>query len=423
VLFLVLETGMIGAFVALDLFLFYVFWELTLIPMALLVGVFGGERRVYAAVKFFIYTAIGSLLMLVAILVLYFAHARATGVYTMDVTQLYGTAMSPRLELLSFLAFGLAFAIKVPLFPFHTWLPDAHVEAPTGGSVILAGVLLKLGTYGFLRFALPLYPNAAEAMAPVLAVLAVVGILYGALVAMVQPDVKKLVAYSSVSHLGYVVLGIASGSVVGWQGGLFTMISHGLTTGALFLLVGMIYDRRHTRQIADFGGIARRVPLFAAALIVVTLGSIGLPGLSGFVGEFLVLLGTFARDRTWAALAACGVVLGALYMLWLLQRFLFGPITSPENERLRDLSAREALVLAPILIAIVALGVRPGIVLDVSERSVTRLLETAQATRAGASPGEFFEAALRGRALGAGGEALGGEVAGAEVLGAEVAER
>lgn len=381
VLFLLLETGMVGAFAALDLFLFYIFWELTLIPMVLLIGVFGGERRICASVKFFIYTAVGSLLMLVAILVVYVAHARATGEHTMDLLRLYGTALSPRAELLAFLAFALAFAIKVPLFPFHTWLPDAHVEAPTGGSVILAGVLLKLGAYGFLRFAFPLFPNAAAALAPLLAALALVGIVYGALVSLVQSDVKKLVAYSSVSHLGYVVLGIASGTLLGWQGALFVMLSHGLTTGALFLLVGMVYERRHTREIAEFGGIARRVPLFAAAFLFVTLGSIGLPGLSGFVGEFLVLIGAFARHRLWAAAGGLGVVLGAVYMLWLVQRLIFGPNANPKNAGLADLSAREGLVLAPVALAILLLGVVPGIVLKRSEASLEGILRASGAAR------------------------------------------
>jgi NADH-quinone oxidoreductase subunit M len=400
VLFLLLETGMLGAFAALDLVLFYMFWELTLIPMALLIGVFGGERRIYASVKFFIYTAVGSLLMLVAILVLYVTHHAATGEYTMDLARLHGTQLAPRVELLCFLAFGLAFAIKVPLFPFHTWLPDAHVEAPTGGSVILAAVLLKLGTYGFLRFALPLFPNAAATLLPWLAALAIVGILYGALVAMVQPDVKKLVAYSSVSHLGFVVLGIASGTVEGYQGALFVMLSHGLTTGALFLLVGMIYDRRHTREIAEFGGIARRVPLYAAAFLFVTLGSIGLPGLSGFVGEFLVLAGAFARDRTWAALAGAGVVLGALYMLWLVERFLFGRLTNPKNEALSDLTGREALVLAPVLVAILLLGVAPGLVLKRSEATMAGILRMTEVAGGWREPEPSTGAQRAARALG-----------------------
>ena len=359
-LLLLLQAGMLGAFLSLDLFLFYMFWELMLIPMYLLIGIWGGPRRVYAAIKFVLYTIVGSLLMLVAILYLYFAHHAQTGMYTFDLLRLYGTELTGSQQGWLFAAFALAFAIKVPVFPLHTWLPDAHVEAPTAGSVILAGVLLKLGTYGLLRFALPLFPAAAHAAQPLLLVLAVIGIGYGALVAMVQTDVKKLVAYSSVSHLGYCVLGLFAFNISGFSGSLFQMINHGLSTGALFLLVGMVYDRRHTREIADFGGLAQVVPWFAAAFILVTLSSIGLPGLNGFVGEFLVLVGAFGANRLAAAVAATGVVLGAVYMLWLVKRFLFGPVVHEENRKMPDLNAREFALLLPILLFIVYLGVHPG---------------------------------------------------------------
>jgi NADH-quinone oxidoreductase subunit M len=359
ILMLVLETGMLGAFLALDLFLFYVFWELMLLPMYLLIGVWGGPRRIYAALKFVLYTIVGSLLMLVAILALYHDHQAQTGVATFNLIELYRTALSPGRQMLLFSAFALAFAIKVPVFPLHTWLPDAHVEAPTAGSVILAGVLLKMGTYGFLRFAIPLFPEAAHAAQPLFLTLAVIGIVYGALVAMVQTDIKKLVAYSSVSHLGFVMLGLFSFTPQGYSGGLFQMINHGLSTGALFLLVGMIYERRHTREISEFGGLTRVVPFFAASFLLVTLSSIGLPGLNGFVGEFLVLLGSFGASHAATVLAATGVVLGAVYMLWLVLRFLFGPLSNEANRSLRDLSGREAIVLAPILLFIVYLGVHP----------------------------------------------------------------
>lgn len=359
-LLLLLQAGILGAFLSLDLFLFYMFWELMLIPMYLLIGVWGGPRRVYAAIKFVLYTIVGSLLMLVAILYLYFAHHAQTGMYTFDLLRLYGTELTGPQQVWLFAAFALAFAIKAPVFPLHTWLPDAHVEAPTAGSVILAGVLLKLGTYGFLRFALPLFPSAAHAAQPLFLVLAVIGIVYGALVAMVQTDIKKLVAYSSVSHLGYCVLGLFAFNISGFSGSLFQMISHGLSTGALFLLVGMIYDRRHTREIADFGGLAQAVPWFAATFVFVTLSSIGLPGLNGFVGEFLVLVGAFGANRIAAAAATTGVVLGAVYMLWLVKRFLFGPLVHEENRMMSDLNGREVLLLLPILLFIVYLGVHPG---------------------------------------------------------------
>jgi NADH-quinone oxidoreductase subunit M len=356
---LLLETGMLGAFVALDLFLFYVFWEVMLVPMYFLIGVWGGTRRIYAALKFVVYTMAGSLLMLVAIIYLATRHAQTDQALTFDLLKLYGLHLPMEQQMWLFLAFALSFAIKVPLFPFHTWLPDAHVEAPTAGSVILAGVLLKLGTYGFLRFAMPLFPDAAMAAAPVITALAVIGIIYGAVVAMMQSDIKKLVAYSSVSHLGFVMLGLFALNIQGVQGGIYQMINHGLSTGALFLLVGMIYDRRHTRAIAEFGGLWKQLPIFSAVLLVVTFSSIGLPGLNGFVGEFLILLGAFSVTPRWTAAAATGVILGAIYMLWMVRRVIFGPLSNAANEKLADLNAREICLLAPILFLIVLMGVYP----------------------------------------------------------------
>ncbi|MCA9728638.1 MAG: NADH-quinone oxidoreductase subunit M [Candidatus Eisenbacteria bacterium] len=382
ILLLVLQTGMLGAFAALDLFLFYIFWELMLLPMYLLIGVWGGKRRIYAAVKFVLYTIVGSLLMLVAILVLYFQHHTQTGVYTFDLMALYHTQLSGSTQAWLFAAFALAFAIKVPVFPLHTWLPDAHVEAPTAGSVVLAGVLLKMGTYGFLRFAIPLFPAAAVQAQTLFLVLAVIGIIYGALVAMVQTDVKKLVAYSSVSHLGYVMLGLFSFNLFGSSGALYQMLGHGLSTGGLFLLVGMIYERRHTREISEFGGLATGLPFFTFAFVFVTLSSVGLPGLNGFVGEFLVLLGAFGENRLMAILAASGVVLGAVYMLWLVRRFLFGPLTNEANAKLPDLNVREWLVLAPIFVMIVVMGVLPRPFLSRMEPSLEAALEPLHRARA-----------------------------------------
>jgi NADH-quinone oxidoreductase subunit M len=379
---LILETGLLGVLVSLDLFLFYVFWEAMLIPMYFIIGVWGSENRVYAAIKFFIYTMVGSLLMLVAILVMYLYHGGLTGEYTFDLLKLQQINFPLGYQTWLFLAFGLSFAIKVPIFPFHTWLPDAHVEAPTGGSVILAGVLLKMGTYGFLRFSLPFFPNAAAQFTPWILTLGVIGIIYGALVAMVQPDLKKMVAYSSVSHLGFVMLGIFAFNNQGIQGGLIQMVNHGLSTGALFLIVGMIYERRHTRMIADFGGLAKQIPIFTTFFMIVTLSSIGLPGLNGFVGEFLILVGTFLNSKTFAVLAATGVILAAVYMLWMFQRMMFGKLDKEENKRLVDLSAREIAVLVPIVAFIVFIGVYPNAFLKKMEPTVNYLIESVQTKQA-----------------------------------------
>jgi NADH-quinone oxidoreductase subunit M len=381
-LLLVLTTGMIGVFVALDLFLFYVFWEMMLIPMYFIIGVWGGKGRLYASIKFFIYTTLGSLLMLVAILVLYYSAGRASGgLYSFAYDHILRWATLPvSAQFWLFGAFFLAFAIKVPMVPFHTWLPDAHVEAPTAGSVILAGILLKMGTYGFLRFALPFFPSVATnpTVSAVVITLAVVGILYGALVAMVQPDFKKLIAYSSVSHLGFVVLGIWALTVQSTQGALMVMINHGISTGALFFLVGMIYERRHSRMVADFGGLARVVPVYAAVLTVVSLSSVGLPGTNGFVGEFLVLLGTFRTHPVAAGIAASGVVFAAAYLLWALQRVIYYRLDKKENQALTDLVPREYGVLVPLVVVIFWLGLFPGPVLRRMEPSARNFIEAVQ---------------------------------------------
>jgi NADH-quinone oxidoreductase subunit M len=371
---LLLESAMMGVFISLDLFLFYVFWDAMLIPMYFLIGIWGYERRVYAAVKFILYTMGGSVLMLIAILGLASLNS-TTGGYSFDLLEMYKLQIPRHLQNWFFLAFTLAFAIKVPLFPFHTWLPDAHVEAPTAGSVILAGVLLKMGTYGLVRFAFPLFPSAALAFAPYLAVLAVIGIIYGALVAMVQPDMKKLVAYSSVSHLGFVVLGIAAMNTQGVQGAVYQMLNHGVSTGGLFLIVGMLSDRRHTRLIAEFGGLKKVIPHLVAAFLIVTLSSIGLPGLNGFVGEFLILLGVFRWNPSMAAFAATGVILSATYMLWMFQRVNYGPVTNDENKGLRDLTPREWAVLVPIVALAVLMGVLPNLFLRPIEPSAARVVQ------------------------------------------------
>jgi len=380
-LVLALEAGMLGTFFSLDLLLFYMFWEAMLIPMYLLIGVWGGQRRVYAAVKFFLYTMAGSVLMLVAILSLWLTQRAATGTPTFDLTVFYQMPLSPSHQFWLFLAFAVAFAIKVPMFPLHTWLPDAHVEAPTAGSVILAAVLLKMGTYGFVRFAMPLFPNALQVCGPWIAGIALVGIVYGALVAMVQPDLKKLVAYSSVSHMGFAMLGLMALNAQGMAGSMMTMLNHGVSTGALFLLVGVVYERRHTRLIADFGGLWKVVPVYSAIFLVVMLSSIGLPGTNGFVGEFLVILGAFRHQIPWAVIAATGVVLSACYMLWMFQRVVFGPVTHDENRGLTDLSLREKLVFAPLLVLIFWMGVAPQPILDRVQPALDRTLAITE-TRA-----------------------------------------
>ena len=358
-LLLFLETAMIGTFLALDLVLFYIFWEAMLVPMYFLIGIWGGQYRIRAAIKFFLYTMVGSVLMLVAILWIYFLYYGMTGTYSFNLLDLYTLPIPLGVQTWLFLAFGLAFAIKVPMFPFHTWLPLAHVEAPTAGSVILAAVLLKMGTYGFLRFAIPLFPNAVELLMPGLLALAVIGIIYGALVAWVQPDVKKLVAYSSVSHLGFVMIGMLAMNPEGLAGSLLQMINHGISTGALFLAVGVLYERRHTRLISEYGGMWKVMPAFGVVFLIVMLSSVGLPGTNGFVGEFLVLLGAFKANWIYAVIAATGVILSAVYMLTMFQRVMFGPVTNPKNEGLPDLRPREWLVFVPILVFIFVLGVYP----------------------------------------------------------------
>ncbi len=375
IMFLVLETAMLGVFLSLDLVLFYLFWEGMLIPMYFIIGVWGGERRLYAAIKFFLFTMFGGVLMLVAILALYFMHGGQSGIYTFDYTALSQMLIASKSQVWLFFAFSLAFAIKVPMFPFHTWLPDAHVEAPTGGSVILAGILLKMGTYGFLRFCIPFFPNAAQQYGWLIMLLAVIGIIYGALVSWVQPDLKKLVAFSSVSHLGFVMLGIFALTLQSVQGGLIQMVNHGLSTGALFLLVGMIYERRHTRMIADFGGLARQMPIFVTFFLIITLSSIGLPGLNGFVGEFMILLGTFEAHKIFAVLATTGVILSAVYMLTMFQRVNYGKLDKPENQALKDLNGREIATLVPIVLLCLWIGLYPATFLDKSEAAAQKMLD------------------------------------------------
>jgi len=409
VFLLLLESAMLGVFVSLDLLVFYLFFEASLVPMFFLIGIWGGENRIYAAVKFFVYTALGSLLMLVAIIALYYLHAAATGAGTFDYVTLLNTMRAGNLSfvgenattgILLFLAFALAFSIKVPLFPFHTWLPDAHTEAPTAGSVILAAVMLKMGTYGLMRFCFTLFPEASRELAPIFIVLAIIGIIYGALVAMVQPDIKRLVAYSSVAHMGFVVLGMFSFTEMGMQGALYQMLGHGVTTGALFLLVGFIYERRHTRAISEFGGLANVMPLYATIFVITTMASIGLPFLNGFVGEFLIMIGMWNSQAlsitdgvNWnyvaTMFAGTGVIFAAVYLLWMVQRVFFGKVTDPKNKNLTDLTWREIGLIAPLLFLMVFMGIYPKPFLDASKESIAAIEQRLKGGEAGGTITEF----------------------------------
>ena len=376
---LVLQTGMIGAFITLDFLLFFLFWEVMLVPMYFLIGIWGSDRRLYSAIKFFLYTLVGSVVMLLGILAVYFYQYSVTGVYTFDVTQFHELNMPVDLQWWVFLAFFLGFAVKVPMFPFHTWLPDAHTDAPTAGSVILAAVLLKMGTYGFIRFSLPILPDATVSFVPLIAGLSIVGIIYGALVALSQSDWKRLVAYSSVSHMGLVMLGMFALTPVGITGSIIQQINHGISTGALFLIVGIVYERRHTREISEYGGLSKTMPVFAAVFLIMTMSSIGLPTLNGFIGEILILQGIFVVNKWWAAVAATGIVLGAAYMLWLYQRTMFGTIDNPKNEGLADLNMRELATFVPLIILAVWIGLYPSPFLRRLETSVERVMTRVNA--------------------------------------------
>ena len=390
--FLILQTGMLGVFMALDFFLFFVFWEAMLVPMYLLIGIWGGPRKLYAAIKFFLYTLAGSVLMLLGILFLYFHHHALTGIYTFSLTALYETApkiysdpaYGPTIAILLFFAFFFAFAIKVPMFPFHTWLPDAHVEAPTAGSVILAGVLLKMGTYGFIRFSLPFFPDVLThtKVRSWMIVLSIIAIIYGALVSLMQKDMKKLVAYSSVSHLGFCTLGIFALTPLGLSGSVLQQVNHGISTGALFLIVGILYERRHTREISEYGGISNVMPVYATITMIMFLSSMGLPLLNGFVGEFTILQGTFMENWRWGAWAVPGVVLAAAYLLWLYQRVFFGPVTNPKNEKLHDLTPREVLTFAPLLIMAFWIGLYPKPFFQILEQPVNQIVQNVRTPQA-----------------------------------------
>ncbi len=360
VFLLVLQTGMLGAFVSLDFLLFFLFWEVMLVPMYFLIGIWGGGRRLYSAIKFFLYTLVGSVVMLLGILALYFYYHSVTGVYSFDITEFHRLDLPTNLQKWIFLAFFLGFAIKVPMFPFHTWLPDAHTDAPTAGSVILAAVLLKMGTYGFIRFSLPILPDASRAFVPMMVGLSLVGIVYGALVALAQTDWKRLVAYSSVSHMGMVMLGMFALTPVGLAGSIIQQLNHGISTGALFLIVGIVYERRHTREISEYGGLSKVMPMYAAVFGIMVMSSIGLPALNGFIGELLILVGVFVRNKIWAAVAASGIILGAAYMLWLYQRTMFGKLENPKNQGLKDLSVREFATFAPLIVLAFWIGLYPS---------------------------------------------------------------
>jgi NADH-quinone oxidoreductase subunit M len=392
IVLLVLQTGMLGAFMSLDFLLFFLFWEVMLVPMYFLIGIWGSANRLYSAIKFFLYTLVGSVVMLLGILALYFYNHTLTGVWSFDVTQFHKLTNVPyNLQWWVFLAFFLGFAIKVPMFPFHTWLPDAHTDAPTAGSVILAAVLLKMGTYGFLRFSLPILPDASRAFVPMIVVLSIIGIVYGALVAMAQKDWKRLVAYSSVSHMAMVMLGMFALNPVGITGSIVQQLNHGISTGALFLIVGIVYERRHTREISEYSGLSKIMPVYAAIFLLMTMSSIGLPTLNGFIGEFLILQGVFVASRVWAAFAASGIVLGAAYMLYLYQRTMFGKVENPKNERLLDLSHREFVTFLPLIILAVWMGLYPKPFLDRLKTSVEHVIarvnpQSAGQTACGSAP-------------------------------------
>jgi NADH-quinone oxidoreductase subunit M len=395
---LVLQSGMIGAFLSLDFLLFFLFWEVMLVPMYFLIGIWGSDRRLYSAIKFFLYTLVGSVVMLLGILALYFHYHEVTQVWSFDITKYQAANIPTGLQWWLFLAFFLGFSIKVPMFPFHTWLPDAHTDAPTAGSVILAAILLKMGTYGFIRFSLPILPDASRTFVPMMVTLSIIGIIYGALVAMAQKDWKRLVAYSSVSHMGMVTLGMFALNPVGMAGSIIQQLNHGISTGALFLLVGVVYERRHTRQISEYGGLSKVMPIYAAIFMIMTMSSIGLPTLNGFIGEFLILAGVFMvpeHGMLWATLAGSGVVLGAAYMLWLYQRTMFGKIENPKNEKLLDVNFREFMTFAPLIILAVWIGIYPTPFLekiDPTVKTVIARLNSAYAApalaKATAKPGD-----------------------------------